>query len=37
MLDIGKVRVRHFPFSELEAAIGAAGMRRLDPTVLTMG
>jgi hypothetical protein len=38
MLDIGKVRVRHFPFSELDAAIGAAaGMRRLDLTVLTIG
>jgi hypothetical protein len=37
LLDLDKVRVLSFPFTELVAAIkAAAGMRGLDVTALTM-
>jgi alcohol dehydrogenase len=37
LLDLGKLRVRSFPFGELVGAMkAAAGMRGLDVTVLTM-
>lgn len=36
LLDLGKIRVRSFPFDQIEAAMDAAGsMRGLDITVMT--